>query len=75
MWSAADIILSILGALSPEGDTLVVDKAHIDGGGLHAIGRKLLEEADVAEIVIKGAPRSTGRCKGRTPRPIRYPHG
>jgi hypothetical protein len=43
--------------------------------GLNAIGRKLLEEADVDQIVIQGGARTTGRGKGRRPRPFRFPKG
>jgi hypothetical protein len=41
--------------------------------GLNAIGCKLLELADVDEIIIQGSARTTGRSPGRRPRPIRFP--
>ena len=48
-----------------------MNRAHIDGlkpdalgrAGLNAIGRKVLEEADVDQIIIEGSVRTTG-CKG-----------
>jgi hypothetical protein len=72
--------LRLLGQVSQCGRTLCVNNAHVDGlsagslgrAGLNAIGRKLLEEADVDEIVIKGSTRSTGRRPGVVPRPIRF---
>ena len=69
----------ILGTISIVGRMLRVERAHVDGpgpgvfgrAGLNAIGRKLLEESDVDEIVIEGSARSTGRNKGRIPKPVR----
>jgi hypothetical protein len=73
--------VSLLASVSIVGRVLHIDKAHIDGlspgklgrAGLNAIGRKLLEVADVEEIVVQGASRSTGKYKGRVPGPIRFP--
>jgi hypothetical protein len=75
--------VGLLGEVRCSGDTLYIEKAHIDGlapnvlgiAGLNAIGRKLLEEANVAKIVIKGATRTTGRGAGRVPLVIRFPRG
>ena len=61
---------------------LLADKVHIQGltpgavdrAGINAVLRKLLVEADVEQIVIQGAARTTGRGKGRRPRPIRFPN-
>jgi hypothetical protein len=63
------------------GRTLYCTHVHAQGlhagavgrAGLNAIGRKLLVEANVEEIVIEGSTRTTGRGKGRTPRRIRFP--
>ena len=73
--------LEVIGSVSKIGRILHIDGAHVQGlapgalgrAGLNAIGRKLLEEADVNEIVIQGGARTTGRSKGARPRPIRYP--
>ena len=78
--------LEVIGSVSKVGRTLRIDGAqfpmlNVQGlapgalgrAGLNAIGRKLLEEADVDEIVIQGGARTTGRNKGARPRPIRYP--
>jgi hypothetical protein len=74
-------VLELIGSVVRVGRVLQVDGAHVQGlspgalgrAGLNAIGRKLLEEADVDEIVIQGGARTTGRNKGRRPRPIRFP--
>ena len=76
-------VVQIIGNLQLIGRTLHIDKAHIGGldsnalgiAGLNAIGRKLLEEADVTEIIIKGGARTSGRCAGRIPHVIRFPRG
>jgi hypothetical protein len=73
--------LEVIGSVSkmgaPSASTEPMSKVSLpgrsDGAGLNAIGRKLLEEADVDEIVIQGGARTTGRNKGARPRPIRYP--
>jgi hypothetical protein len=59
---------------------LYVRKTHIGGlssgaaglQGLRAIALKIMEEVGADEIVIEGNARSTGRRKGRVPRPIRF---
>lgn len=74
--------MSILGNVTLVGRVLYVGRAHVDGvapgslgrRGLNSIGRKLLEEADADQIIIEGGTRTTGRCKGRAPRTIRFPH-
>jgi len=73
--------LDLIGNVARIGRTLRIDGAHVQGltpgalgrGGLNAIGRKLLEEADVDEIVIQGGARTTGQRKGKVPQPIRFP--
>jgi hypothetical protein len=73
--------LSLIGGISIVGRVMRVDRAHVEGleigtlgrAGLNAIGRKLLEIADVDEIIIQGGTRTTGRTKGKVPRPIRFP--
>ena len=73
--------LELIGEVFLSGRRLHVKKAHIQGAspgaigraGLNVIGRKLLSEADVDELVIQGGTRTTGRAQGRTPRPFRFP--
>jgi hypothetical protein len=73
--------LSLIGGISIVGRVMRIDRAHVEGltigalgrAGLNAIGRKLLEVADVDEIIIQGGTRTTGRAKGKVPRPIRFP--
>jgi hypothetical protein len=77
-------VISIIGTFLDAGpDTLHIDGVHIGGlaantigiAGLNALGRKLLEEANVAHLIIAGSTRTSGRCEGRTPRIIRFPRG
>jgi hypothetical protein len=76
-------VIELIGNILFSGDALHIDQAHIGGleanalgiASLNAIGRKLLEEADVAELVIQRGARTTGRCEGRIPRVIRFPRG
>jgi hypothetical protein len=73
--------LSLIGGISIIGRVMRIDRAHVEGlemgalgrAGLNAIGRKLLEVADVDEIIIQGGTRTTGRAQGKVPRPIRFP--
>lgn len=75
--------IEIIGSCSLIGRVLHVDRVHVQGlspgalgrAGLNAIGRKLLEEADVDQIIIQGGARSTGPNKGKRPRTIRFPKG
>jgi hypothetical protein len=62
--------VSILGSVTREG----LSPGALGRRGLNAIGRKLLDEADADQIVIEGGTRTTGLCKGRAPRTIRFPH-
>ena len=74
-------VVEVLGNVTQVGRVLYIRRAHIDGlypgalrrSGLNAICRKLMEEADVDEIVIEGGARSTGKNRGRVPKPFRYP--
>jgi hypothetical protein len=76
-------LVTILGEMTVINDVLHIVRAHIGGlrrgalgrGGLNAVGRKLLEMADVEKIVIQGSARTTGRRKGKVPREICFPHG
>ena len=76
-------VVSILGEMTIVGDDLHIIRAHVGGlypgalgrSGLNAIGRKLLEMADVKKIIIQGSARTTGRRKGTTPWKICFPHG
>jgi hypothetical protein len=73
--------LTLVGSVSIVGRVMRIDRAHVEGlevdalgrAGLNAIGRKLLEVADVDQIIIQGGTRTTGRTKGKVPRPIRFP--
>jgi hypothetical protein len=47
--------------------------AALGRAGLNAIGRKILEEADVDQIVIEGGTRTTGKNPGRPPKAFRFP--
>jgi hypothetical protein len=74
-------VLEMIGSVSLSGRILHVHGVHVQGlapgllgrAGLNAIGRKLLKEADVDQIIIEGGTRTTGRTKGRRPRLIRFP--
>jgi hypothetical protein len=74
--------IKIAGAVFWNDSVLYVKEAHIEGlypgalgrAGLNAIGRKLLEEANVEKIVIAGSVRTTGRNPGRRPKVFRFPH-
>jgi hypothetical protein len=76
-------VIEMIGSVTRRGRVLHLDRVHVQGlspgalrrAGLNAIGRKLLEEADVNEIIIQGSARTTGRNKGKLPRPIRFPNG
>jgi len=73
--------LRLLANASISNRALRLDHAHVEGlkpgalgrAGLNAIGRKLMELADVDEIIIQGSTRTTGRNPGTAPRPIRFP--
>jgi hypothetical protein len=74
-------MLSLIGSISIVGRVMRIERAHVEGlttgalgrAGLNAIGHKLLEVADVDEIIIQGGTRTTGRAQGKVPRPIRFP--
>jgi hypothetical protein len=73
--------LQLIGEVTQIGRVLHVRNAHAGGlhpgalsrAGLNAIGRKLLVEADVDEIIIEGGTRTTGKNPGRPPKPFRFP--
>jgi hypothetical protein len=73
--------LRLLASVAIVGRVLLLDGAHVGGlapgaigrAGLNAVGRKLLEVADVDQIIIQGSARTTGKRKGNIPRPIRFP--
>ena len=75
-------VIELIGEVRRVGRVLHVNGAHVQGlhpgalgrAGLNAIGRKLLEEADVEEIVIQGGARTTGARPGRLPPAYRFPH-
>src|ERR1700687_824899 len=71
--------MNLVASVSIVGRVMRMDGVHIDGltpgalgrAGLNAIGRKLLEVADVDQIIIQGGARTTGQNKGKLPRAIR----
>jgi hypothetical protein len=75
-------VMDVCGELLWVERVLYVHNAHVQGlqpgdllrAGLNAIGRKLLDVANVDKIVIQGANRTTGRRKGCAPKPISFPH-
>ena len=75
--------LQIIGEVARNGRVLHVREAHAGGlrpgalsrAGLNAIGRKLLVEADVDQIIIEGSVRTTGRNVGKHPTRFRFPNG
>ena len=74
--------IDVMGEVFIRGRLLVIERAHIQGlspgalgrAGLNAIARKLMVEIDVDGIVVEGSTRTTGRTKGRTQSPFRFPH-
>src|SRR3954467_1673633 len=72
--------VQLLGNVTIEGRILTISDAHIGGlsanklgrAGLNALGRKLLEEADVDQIIVQGSARTSGRWNGHIPRPVRF---
>jgi hypothetical protein len=64
--------------MSREGDTLILEKAHIEGGRAGSIGIKELYEfgrefgrrQGVSRVIVRGYTRTTGRHVGQVPRPI-----
>ena len=75
--------IDVQGCVSINGRILHLKGAHVQGlyagalqrAGLNAICRKMLEVADVDQIVIQGGFRTTLRNKGRRPKVFRFPHG
>ncbi len=75
-------LITLVGDVTLEDDLLRIDGTHIDGPGpgtltrcgLHAIGRKLMEAANVKKVLVQGGTRRTGRRKGTLPRLICFPH-
>jgi hypothetical protein len=75
-------LVRLMANVSINNRVLRLDRAHVEGlkpgaigrAGLNAIGRKLMELADVDEIVVQGSTRTTGRNEGKVPRPIRFPN-
>lgn len=73
--------IELAGRISRIDRVLHADGVHVQGlhpgalgrTGLNAIARKLLEIADVDQIVIQGGVRTTGCNKGRAPKPFRFP--
>jgi hypothetical protein len=74
-------VISVMASVSVIDRVLRLDGVHIGGlkpgalgrAGLNAIGRKLMELADVDEIIVQGSTRTTGRNEGKIPRPVRFP--
>jgi hypothetical protein len=74
-------VVELIANVRVVGDTLYLERTHIGGlnpnalgvAGLNAIGRKMLEAADVTKLVIQGGARTSGRRPGRIPRTIHFP--
>jgi hypothetical protein len=74
--------IRLLAIILLEEKTLHMKEAHVEGlysgacgrAGLNAIGRKLLEVANVERIIIQGGVRTTGRNAGRRPKIFRFPN-
>ena len=74
-------VVSMMASVSITDRVLWLDGVHVGGlkpgvlgrAGLDAVGRKLMELADVDEIVVQGSTRTTGRNQGKVPRPIGFP--
>ena len=74
--------IMIMGEVEDVGGGLVVERAHIEIeppnarvltiGNMRVIADRILEDATYAEIVIRGAPRTTGARPGHTPRELRF---
>jgi hypothetical protein len=73
--------LELTGEVRRIGRVLYCERVHIQGlaagalgrAGLNAVGRKILVEIDVDQVVIEGSARTSGKGAGKTPRPIRFP--
>lgn len=73
-------VVSLAGCVTRTEGLLRISGAHIGGlwrgalgrAGLNAIAQKVMEVADVEEIVIQGGVRTTGRNRGRPPREFRF---
>ncbi|MER2264876.1 hypothetical protein [Methylobacterium oxalidis] len=73
--------IEIFGQVRLSDGWLVIERAHVQGlapgalgrQGLNVIARKLMVEADAQGIVVEGSTRTTGRTRGRRPRPFRFP--
>ncbi|MBJ7417493.1 MAG: hypothetical protein JHC88_18915 [Niveispirillum sp.] len=71
--------LRLLGLIELKGRTLHVRDVHVEGltpgalgrAGLNALGYALMEVADVDELIVQGAVRTTGARPGRRPAPFR----
>ena len=61
----------------------MLNKAHIDGPGagassvseLKGFARELGRQNDVKEVIVQGAPRTTGANPGKVPVPIKIKIG
>src|SRR5579871_477437 len=73
-------VISVMASVSVVDRVLHMDRVHVGGlkpgslgrAGLNAVARKLMELADVDQIVVQGSTRTTGRNEGKIPRPIRF---
>ncbi len=73
-------VLEIITNYEVRGSTLTLREFHCDGlrpgalnrAGLNAVARELMELANVQNLIVYGAVRSTGPLKGRRQRPKRF---
>ncbi|MGY6645911.1 MAG: hypothetical protein ACXIVD_11880 [Salinarimonas sp.] len=74
--------IMIMGEVEDVGGGLVVERTHIEieppdagvltRGTMRVIAERILEDTGYAEIVIRGAPRTTGARPGHTPPELRF---
>jgi hypothetical protein len=77
---AGEVEIEIIANMSRQGNTIVLDGAHFtkNAGGrllpeqLQEFGRDFLRQHGngATELIIRGAPRTTGTIPGRAPPPI-----
>jgi hypothetical protein len=60
---------------APHKESRAHSRSDLSISGSISPGCALLDVADVEEIIIQGATRSTGKYKGKIPRPIRFRRG
>lgn len=70
--------ITVIAEMRLVGDTLILDRLHMDGGGpgsssigeLREMARELGRQQGAKEVMVFGAMRTTGASPGKVPRPI-----